>query len=64
MPGHTLTIPDLRQNLDNPVSRSQLKSMLLDIAFVYNGKSDITSGALKARNERDRDGLIALSRLL
>jgi hypothetical protein len=64
VPGYTLTIPDLRQNLDNPVSRSQLKSMLLDIAFVYNGKSDATSGALKARNARDRDGLLALSRLL
>jgi hypothetical protein len=64
VPGNTLTIPDLRQNLDNSVSRSQLKSMLLDIAFVYDGKSDATSGALKARNQRDRDGLIALSRLL
>jgi hypothetical protein len=64
VPGHTLTIPDLRLNLENPVSRSQLKSMLLDIAVVYNSKSDATSGALKARNQKDRDELIALSRLL
>jgi hypothetical protein len=64
VPGHTLTIPDLRLNLENPISRSQLKSMLLDIAVVYNSKSDTTSGALKVRNQKDRDGLIALSRLL
>jgi hypothetical protein len=64
VPGNTLTIPDLRQNLVNSTSRSQLKSMLLDIAFIYDGKSDVASGALKARYERDRDGLTALSRLL
>jgi hypothetical protein len=64
VPGNTLTIPDLRQNLENSTSRLQLKSMLLDIAFVYDGKSVAASGALKARYERDRDGLTALSRLL
>jgi hypothetical protein len=64
LPGHTLTIPDLQLNLDDPTSRSQLKSMLLDIAIVYNDKADTASGSLKARYQRDRDGLIALSRLL
>jgi LysM repeat protein len=64
LPGQILIIPDLRKNLDNPISRLQIKSMLLDIAFVYDGKADETRGALKARNQTDRNGLIELSRSL
>jgi hypothetical protein len=64
LPGQILIIPDLQRNLDNPIARLQIKSMLLDIAFVYDGKADATRGSLKARNLKDRDGLIALSRAL
>ncbi|MDR1363791.1 MAG: LysM peptidoglycan-binding domain-containing protein [Spirochaetaceae bacterium] len=63
-PGQILTIPDLQINLDNIISRLQLKAMLLDVAFVYDGKADETSGAIKARHEKDREGLIELSRSL
>jgi hypothetical protein len=64
LPGQILTIPDLQKNLDNPIARLQIKSMLLDIAFVYDGKADETRGALRARNQKDRNGLIDLSRSL
>jgi hypothetical protein len=63
-PGQKLTIPDLQKNLDDKLARSHLKSMLLDIAFIYDNKADHSKGALKARNQRDRDGLVALSRSL
>lgn len=63
-PGQKLTIPDLQKNLDDKYARSHLKSLLLDIAYIYDDKADRSGGALKARNRRDRDGLVALSRTL
>jgi LysM repeat protein len=63
-PEQKLTIPNLQNNLNDKFARSHLKSLLLDIAFIYDYKSDHSRGALKARNERDRDGLVALSRSL
>jgi hypothetical protein len=63
-PGQMLIIPDLQKNLDNHIARLQLKAMLLDIAFVYDGKADETSGSRKIRNQKDREGLIELSRSL
>lgn len=64
IPGQRLTIPDLQKNLDDNYARAHLKSLLLDIAFIYDNKADRSRGALKARNERDRDGLVELSRSL
>jgi hypothetical protein len=63
-PGQQLTIPDLQKNLNDIVARLQIKALLLDIAFIYDFKADHTKSALKARNETDRDGLVALSRSL
>jgi hypothetical protein len=63
-PGQKLTIPDLQKNLDDKLARSHLKSMLLDIAFIYDDKADRSKGMLKTRNQRDRDGLVKLSRTL
>jgi LysM repeat protein len=37
-PGMKLKIPDLRKNLDNPVSRKAIKDCLNDVAYVYNKK--------------------------
>jgi hypothetical protein len=63
-PGQKLIIPDLQKNLDDKLARSHLKSLLLDIALVYANKANRSRGGLKARNERDRDGLVGLSRSL
>ena len=63
-PGQKLTIPDLQKNLDDKYARSHLKALLLDIAHIYDSKADRSKDGLKARNERDRDGLVALSRTL
>jgi LysM repeat protein len=63
-PGQKLTIPNLQKNLDDELARLHLKSMLLDIAFIYNNKADRSKGAIKARNQRDRDSLVKLSRTL
>ncbi|MDR2658478.1 MAG: LysM peptidoglycan-binding domain-containing protein [Spirochaetaceae bacterium] len=62
--GQRLLIPDLQANLDDPAARLQLKAMLLDIALVYAGKADATSGDLRIRNRKDRDGLLMLARSL
>ncbi|MDR0402828.1 MAG: hypothetical protein LBH35_04475 [Treponema sp.] len=49
MPGMELTIPDLSTNLNNPGSRSQIKSFLEKIAGVYDRKNQ----AATAQNLRD-----------
>jgi hypothetical protein len=63
-PGQKLMVPDLQKNLDDRLARSHLKALLLDIALVYNNKANRSRGALKVRNEKDRDGLVELSRSL
>jgi hypothetical protein len=63
-PGQKLTIPNLQKNLEDRFARLHLKALLLDIAFIYDYKADHSRSALKARNERDRDGLVELSRSL
>jgi hypothetical protein len=39
MPGMSLTIPDLQVNLNNPGSKSKIKSFLNEIAGVYDRKN-------------------------
>jgi hypothetical protein len=59
-----LTIPNLSANLDDPQARMQLKSLLLDIAHIYAGKAEATDSPRKLRYQKDRDGLVGLSRSL
>jgi LysM repeat protein len=49
-PGMNLTIPDLQKNLDSPVAKKALKSLLLDTASVYVGKGNkVVADDLKAQ---------------
>jgi hypothetical protein len=64
IPGEKLTLPDLSVNLNDPDSRMQLKSLMLDIAHIYSGKADATGGPRKLRYQKDCDGLVGLSRSL
>jgi hypothetical protein len=65
VPGEKFVIPDLSKNLNDPLARAQLKSLLFDIAHVYDGKANAAnSEARKARYQKDNGGLVALARTL
>ncbi|MDR2898675.1 MAG: LysM peptidoglycan-binding domain-containing protein [Spirochaetaceae bacterium] len=41
-PGMELTVPDLQKNLDDPLSRSNIKAYFKDVAKVYEMKGNAT----------------------
>ena len=50
--GMTLTIPDLRRNLDNPGARRAIKDALIDVAYVYErkGRQATEAGLIRLSN--------------
>jgi hypothetical protein len=50
MAGDTLTIPDLRKNMDDPGARQKVKEFLTEIADVYNNRRGKRWG-IRSRNE-------------
>jgi LysM repeat protein len=51
-PGMKLSIPDLKANMDNPVSKAAIKSYLLDIAAVYKDKAVLNPNGGHAETEQ------------
>jgi len=51
-PGLSLTIIDLRRNLDNPIARAAIRESLLEVAYVYGrrGRSSEEDGLRRLAN--------------